>query len=74
MQFIFFKQDLVREQLIKKVGDRYETDFPIVSREEQRAVHEKSLAVAGPLTDTLCAIVDTYAANGGAKACFAEIG
>lgn len=65
---------LVREQLIKKVGDRYETDFPIVSREEQRAVHEKSLAVAGPLTDTLCAIVDTYAANGGAKACFAEIG
>ena len=45
-----------------------------MSREEQRAAHEKSLAVAGPLTDTLCAIVDTYAANGGAKACFAEIG
>ena len=65
---------LVREQLVKKVGNRYETDFPIVSREEQRAVHEKSLAVAGPLTDTLCAIVDTYAANGGAKARFAEIG
>lgn len=65
---------LVREQLLKKSGDRYETDFPIVSREEQRAVHEKSLAVAGPLTDTLCAIVDTYAANGGAKARFAEIG
>ena len=65
---------LVREQLVKKVGDRYETDFPIVSREEQRTVHEKSLAVAGPLTDTLCAIVDTYAANGGAKARFAEIG
>lgn len=65
---------LVREQLIKKVGDRYETDFPIVSREEQRAVHEKNLAVAGLLTDTLCAIVDTYAANGGAKARFAEIG
>ena len=65
---------LVREQLVKKVGERYETDFPIVSREEQRAVHEKSLAVAGPLTDTLCAIVDTYAANGGAKARFAEIG
>lgn len=65
---------LVREQLLKKSGDRYETDFPIVSREEQRAVHEKSLAVAGPLTDTLCAIVDTYTANGGAKARFAEIG
>lgn len=65
---------LVREQLVKKTGERYETDFPIVSREEQRAAHEKSLAVAGPLTDTLCAIVDTYAANGGAKACFAEIG
>lgn len=65
---------LVREQLVKKVGERYETDFPIVSREEQRALHEKSLAIAGPLTDTLCAIVDTYAANGGAKACFAEIG
>lgn len=64
---------LVREQLIKKVGERYETDFPIVSREEQRAAHEKSLAVAGPLTDTLCAIVDTYAANGGAKACFDTI-
>ena len=65
---------LVREQLVKKTGDRYETDFPIVSREEQRAVHEKSLAVAGPLTDTLCAIVDTYAANGGAKVRFDTIG
>lgn len=64
---------LVREQLVKKTGERYETDFPIVSREEQRAAHEKSLAVAGPLTDTLCAIVDTYAANGGAKACFDTI-
>ena len=65
---------LVREQLVKKVGERYETNFPIVSREEQRALHEKSLAIAGPLTDTLCAIVDTYVANGGAKVRFDEIG
>ncbi len=64
---------LVREQLVKKTGERYETDFPIVSREEQRAAHEKSLAVAGPLTDTLCAIVDTYVANGGAKVRFDTI-
>ncbi len=58
---------LVREQLMRRTGDKYQTDFPIVSREEQLAVHETNLQVAEPLTRALCTLIDTYMAEDGAK-------
>ena len=58
---------LVREQLLCKEGDRYQTNFDIVSREEQRKVHEANLAVRDELTKKLCEMLDLYLAEDGAK-------
>lgn len=62
---------LVREQLLKKNGNKYETDFKIVSREEQRAEHDANLKIQKPLTDKLCQLIDTYMAEDG-KSVIAE--
>ncbi len=58
---------LVREELLRKEGDRYQTNFEIISREQQRAVHEANLAVQGELTQKLCEMLDLYMAEDGAK-------
>ncbi len=65
---------LVREQLLRKEGDRYQTNFDIVSREEQRAVHEANLAVRGELTQKLCEMIDLYMTEDGAKVNTSYIG
>lgn len=58
---------LVREQLLRKDGSKYVTDFPIVSREEQRRRHEENLKIAEPLTEKLCELIDAYMNADGAK-------
>jgi len=58
---------LVREQLLRKDGNKYVTDFPIVSREEQKRQHEENLKIAEPLTEKLCELADTYMKEDGAK-------
>ncbi len=51
---------LVREQLLRKEGNRYQTDFRIVSRQEQRAVFDANKGIQKPLTEKLCAFIDAY--------------
>ena len=58
---------LVRETLLKKDGNKYETNFPIVSREEQIKNHEMAISVADELTEKLCALIDLYINEDGAK-------
>lgn len=65
---------LVREQLLRKEGGRYVTDFHIVSREEQRAEYEKNERVQEMLTAKICELIDTYVHEDGAKVNFGFIG
>lgn len=58
---------LVREQLLRKDENKYVTDFPIVSREEQKRQHEENLKIAEPLTEKLCELADTYMKEDGVK-------
>lgn len=58
---------LVRETLLKRDGNKYETNFPIVSREEQIKNHESAISVTCELTEKLCALVDLYINEDGAK-------
>jgi hypothetical protein len=65
---------LVREQLMRKEGNKYVTDFRIISREEQRAVHEASLAIQKPLTEKICEMIDLYMKEDGTGVNIANIG
>lgn len=51
---------LVREQLLRKDGNKYQTDFCIISREEQRAKHEANKLLQKPITEKICSLVDAY--------------
>lgn len=65
---------LVREQLLTQQDNKYQTAFPIVSREEQRRKHEHNRGLQKPLTDSLCALIDTYMSQDGAKVRVDHIG
>ncbi|MBQ8717956.1 MAG: hypothetical protein IJY66_01660, partial [Clostridia bacterium] len=65
---------LVREQLLRKEGSKYVTDFRIISREEQRGVHEASLAAQKPLTAKICEMIDLYMKEDGAKVNISYVG
>lgn len=58
---------LVREELLRKTGHKYEPSFLIVSRGEQRRIYEAGRAVQKVLTDRLCALIELYMQEGGAK-------
>ena len=58
---------LVREELLRKRGNKYETNFPIISREEQRIKYEANKKVQKPLTDKLCEMIDLYMKEDGVK-------
>ena len=58
---------LASEQLLRKEGNRYVTDFHIVSREEQRAEYEKNQRVQVMMTAKICELIDTYIREDGAK-------
>ena len=58
---------LVREQFLRKEGDRYLTDFRIVGREEQKAEFERNQRVQEPLAEKICEMIDIYIKEDGAK-------
>ncbi|MBD5529443.1 MAG: sigma-70 family RNA polymerase sigma factor [Lachnospiraceae bacterium] len=58
---------LVREELLRKSNNKYETNFPIVSREEQRVIYDANKTIQKPLTDKLCEMIDLYVKEEGAK-------
>ena len=55
---------LVKEQFLRREGERYRTNFRIVSREEQRKQFEESKRVQAKLTAKLCEMIDLYVQNG----------
>ena len=65
---------LTREQLIRKNGKFYQTDFPIISKEEQRREFEINKKIQKPLTEKLCELIDTYMREDGAKVNASHIG
>lgn len=65
---------LVREQLLRKEGNKYMTDFRIISREEQRCVHEASLAAQKPLTAKICEMIDLYIGENPAETNISYVG
>ncbi len=65
---------LVREQLLRKEGNRYQTNFSIVSKEEQRAKFDKNKRIQKPLTDKICKLIDTYMQEDGSKVNCENIG
>ena len=58
---------LVHEQLLRKEGNKYQTDFIIISKEDQRKIFEANKKIQKPLTDKLCELIDTYMKEDGAK-------
>ncbi len=58
---------LAREELLRKSDNKYETNFPIVSREEQRVMYDANRTIQKPLTDKLCEMIDLYMKEDGAK-------
>lgn len=58
---------LVNEGLLRREGNGYRTDFPILSREEQAERHKVCLAIQKLLTEKLCRLIDLYMQAGGAK-------
>lgn len=65
---------LVREQLLRREGGKYVTNFRIISRGEQRARFEASKKIQAPLTEKLCGLIDLYVSCGGAKADVSYVG
>ena len=65
---------LVREQLMTKTANKYQTAFPIISREEQRKKHEANIKVQKALTDKICELIDIYIREDGSKINFDHIG
>ncbi|MBP3917763.1 MAG: sigma-70 family RNA polymerase sigma factor [Clostridia bacterium] len=58
---------LVEEQLLRKNGNQYQTNFPIISKEEQRKEFESNLSIQKPLTEKICALIDAYMREDGTE-------
>ncbi len=65
---------LVREQLLIKNKNKYQTAFEIISKEEQRQKHENNKKIQKNLTVKICELIDTYIAEDGAKVNYAYVG
>lgn len=66
---------LTREELMRKYDNgKYETNFKIISREEQLKEFETCKKIQKPLTDKLCTLIDTYMEKDGAKVDMNNIG
>ncbi|MDE7283531.1 MAG: sigma-70 family RNA polymerase sigma factor [Lachnospiraceae bacterium] len=57
---------LAREELLRKSNNKYETNFTIVGRGEQRAIFDANKTIQKPLTDKLCEMIDLYMKEDGA--------
>ncbi len=65
---------LVREQLLTKNENRYQTAFDIISKEEQRKMHDRNRKVQKSLTNKICELIDTYICEDGSKVNYDYIG
>ena len=65
---------LVREQLLTKNDNKYQTAFNIISKEEQRKKHDNNKKIQKALTDKLCELIDTYISEDGAMVNYSHIG
>ena len=54
---------LCREELLKKEGNAYETNFKIFSKEEQYDNYVKNKKISKQITAKLCEIIDLYASE-----------
>ena len=53
---------LTRETFLRREGDRYVTDFPIISKEAQERIARRLREITGELTALITAELDEYAA------------
>jgi RNA polymerase sigma factor (sigma-70 family) len=51
---------LCREELLRKIGNKYETNFKILSKEEQLKQYEINTKVSKQITTKLCKMIDLY--------------
>ncbi len=51
---------LCREELIRKIGNKYETIFKIITREEQLKIHNENIKHTKEITSKLCEMIDLY--------------
>ena len=65
---------LVRQQLLRKEGNKYHPDFVIVSKEEQKNIFDTNKRIQKPLADKLCEMIDLYMNNDGSKVNFEHVG
>lgn len=65
---------LINEGLLRREGNGYRTNFPILSSEEQAERHKACLAIQKLLTEKMCALFDLYMQAGGAKVHVEPIG
>ena len=51
---------LCKEELLRKIGNKYETNFKIISKEEQLRIHNENIKYAKDITIKLCELIDIY--------------
>ena len=65
---------LVREQLLTKNENKYQTAFTIISKEEQRKKYDNNKKVQQALTEKICKLIDTYINEDGSKVNYDYVG
>ncbi len=65
---------LIREQLLTKTENKYQTAFEIISKEEQRKKHDINRKVQKSLTSKICELIDTYIREDGSKVNYDYVG
>jgi RNA polymerase sigma factor (sigma-70 family) len=65
---------LVREEMLRKVGNKYKTNFEIISKEEKRKTHEKNTKIQKKLTEKICELIDLYNKEDSSKVNISYIG
>ncbi len=65
---------LVREQLLTKSENKYQTAFDIISKEEQRKMHDSNKKVQKLLANKICELIDTYICEDGSKVNYDYVG
>ena len=65
---------LVREQLLTKNENKYQTAFTIISKEEQRQKYDNNKKVQQALTEKICKLIDTYINEDGSKVNYDYVG
>ncbi len=65
---------LVREQLLTKNENKYQTAFKIISEEEQRKKYDNNKKIQKMLTDKICELIDIYINEDGSKVNYNFVG